>query len=614
MCDGGAAAADTDAAAPRAPVASNAQRVPDAVTPDGGRYYGPLVDGKRQGQGRVEWDAGTSYVGGFIDGLYAGHGRLEMSGGAVYDGQFSKGVMAGRGTLTSAAGGTYAGEFAEGVFEGQGKYTLANGGIYEGHFHHGQFDGQGKYVTGDIVYTGMFKNGEFAGHGELTNKRNGGAYRGEFLHGVMQGKGRYTTPNGDVYEGDFVHDAFTGEGAFIGTDGTSIKGTFVDWKASGRAVAVDSNGNRYEANFVQNEPASPLHLVRKDGAIYDGDTRNWMPDGKGVMHLANGDVYTGLFTGGLYNGEGTLVLAKPLANGRKEVSGTWRYGRPDDSERRARIEARVESALYGQRSLLDAELATLQPRDPSHINLYLLAVAGGGTQEVFHREADFVRNEFDSMYGTRGHSLVLVNSRTTVGTLPMATLTSIREALAKIASTMDKQRDILFVFMTSHGSANHELTLSLDGMSLPDLSASRLGELIAATGIRWKVVVISACYAGGFVDDLKDGTTLVMTAARRDRTSFGCADDNDFTYFGRAYFKESLPASQSFEQAFHKADTLIREWEDKDAADERKSSAEAGKGAAAAPAEAPLHSEPQLYETPAIAAYLKTWREQLPKP
>jgi hypothetical protein len=98
-------------------------------------------------------------------------------------------------------------------------------------------------------------------------------------------------------------------------------------------------------------------------------------------------------------------------------------------------------------------------------------------------------------------------------------------------------------------------------MNLPALGAKELGAILAASGIRWKVVVVSACYAGGFIGPLKDDGTLVITAARHDRSSFGCADENDFTYFGRAYFKEALPKSRSFQAAFTQADKLIDEWE-----------------------------------------------------
>ena len=52
-----------------------AQPKPDALTPDGGRYFGPLREGKLHGQGRLEWANGSSYQGGFADGLMSGRGR-----------------------------------------------------------------------------------------------------------------------------------------------------------------------------------------------------------------------------------------------------------------------------------------------------------------------------------------------------------------------------------------------------------------------------------------------------------------------------------------------------------------------------------------------------------
>ena len=67
-----------------------------------------------------------------------------------------------------------------------------------------------------------------------------------------------------------------------------------------------------------------------------------------------------------------------------------------------------------------------------------------------------------------------------------------------------------------------------------------LARLLEPLAERNLVIVISACYSGGFIDALKDERTLVMTAARADRTSFGCSDDSDFTYFGRALFAEAL--------------------------------------------------------------------------
>jgi hypothetical protein len=118
--------------------------------------------------------------------------------------------------------------------------------------------------------------------------------------------------------------------------------------------------------------------------------------------------------------------------------------------------------------------------------------------------------------------------------------------------------------------------------------------MLKESGIRWKVVVVSACYSGGFIDPLKDAQTLIITAARHDRTSFGCADENDFTYFGRAYFKESLPQSASFGDAFNQAKKLVEKWESDDMKGNPKS-------------EETKHSEPQIYIGKKIDQYLKTW-------
>jgi len=258
----------------------------------------------------------------------------------------------------------------------------------------------------------------------------------------------------------------------------------------------------------------------------------------------------------------------------------------------------VRATSIDQRRLLDSALSELTPRNPKKINLFLLAVAGDDAQEVFHREANFVRKKFDREFDTRGHSLVLVNSSYTLKTDPMATKDNIRESLNGIAIRMDKQNDIMFLFLTSHGSREKEFILHQKGLDLQGLRSKELGAMLKETGIRWKVILISACYSGGFIDALKDDNTLVITAARNDRRSFGCAAQNDLTYFGRAFFKESLSDTRSFEDAFHKATSLVDKWEtDYPQSQGTNSQAE--------------HSLPQMVDPEAIRKYLKQWRRQL---
>lgn len=524
---------------------------PTAVTPDGGRYYGALVDGKLHGRGRLEWANGDHYEGSFARGHFSGYGQMRWASGQRSEGQFRNGALSGHGSMTMVDGTVYVGQFDKGMFNGHGRLRMPAGEFYEGSFKNGTYDG----------------------------------------------KGRFEKADGEVYEGDFQKNDFTGHGSHTTKQGTRHEGQFLKWRPNGSGGYTDAYGNVYEGQFTDGELVGVGRITSKSGGSYEGELKEWRAHGQGVLRLQNGDVYKGGFNYGVYDGQGTLTYAKPHSDGRTELSGLWRYGKLADKNEELQAKENVELALYNQRALLDKAIAALAPRDPARINLYFLAVAGDGSQEVFRREVEFVRGQFDREFGTSGRSLALVNSRTTVASAPMATVTSIRESLKAVAARMDAEKDILFFFLTSHGSKEHEFTLNQNNMRMRGLSASELGKLLKESGIRWKVVVVSACYSGGFIDAVKDDHTLVITAARHDRTSFGCADENDFTYFGRAFFKDALPTSASFQEAFRKAEVMIREWESKDLKDEERERGES-------------YSVPQILETPAVARHLERWWSQ----
>jgi hypothetical protein len=452
-------------------------------------------------------------------------------------------------------------------------------------------------------YYGPLRDGMLSGQGEITYP-DGRRYRGEFALGTYHGKGRHESPDGQVYEGDFKRGEFTGTGTYSRRDGARYQGEFLNWRMHGRGRYTDPAGNVYEGTFVNNDFEGKGTLTGPHGNRYVGEFKQWLFNGQGELRLANGDVYRGGFANGNYDGQGTLTYAKPQPDGTKQQTGLWRFGmlEAQQREQRRRSAANSEIALYNQRALLTQAIDALGPREPGRINLFLLAVGGDGSQEVFRREVEFVRQQFAERFGTARRTIALVNSRTSVQTLPMATVTSIREALSALATRMDRNQDILFVFLTSHGSREHELVLDQNGMDLPNLPAAELGRLLRESGIRWKVVLISACYSGGFLEPLKDERTLVITAARHDRQSFGCADENDFTYFGRAYFERALPQASSFQDAFRKAETLVHEME------VRELKAPAATSAASATDE--RHSLPQMWSPPGIEQQLQRWWAQ----
>jgi hypothetical protein len=83
--------------------------------------------------------------------------------------------------------------------------------------------------------------------------------------------------------------------------------------------------------------------------------------------------------------------------------------------------------------------------------------------------------------------------------------------------------------------------------------------------VKWRVIIVSACYAGGFIEPLRDDNTVIITAASADRTSFGCEVGRDFTYFGEAYFRDALAKTRSLTDAFDLAREIVakREAEEK---------------------------------------------------
>src|SRR4051812_35189234 len=99
-------------------------------------------------------------------------------------------------------------------------------------------------------------------------------------------------------------------------------------------------------------------------------------------------------------------------------------------------------------------------------------------------------------------------------------------------------------------------------MDVDSVSPGELRQALDNAGIVNRVIVISACYAGGWLGPIADGHTLVMTAADATHTSYGCGSRSQLTFFGRAVFDEQLRKTHSLEDAFNAAVPVIRRREE----------------------------------------------------
>jgi len=162
-----------------------------------------------------------------------------------------------------------------------------------------------------------------------------------------------------------------------------------------------------------------------------------------------------------------------------------------------------------------------------------------------------------------GRMLALVNRPERSGNepVPRATLDNLRLALAGIGQKMDLEQDLLLLYMASHGSGDHEFVLADNAGLNASITPQQLRQALDEAGIRHRILVVSACFSGGFIPALSDPDTLVLTAAAHDRSSFGCGASSSFTWFGDALLREGFQRNQSPIAAFQYARKAVKQRE-----------------------------------------------------
>jgi len=251
-----------------------------------------------------------------------------------------------------------------------------------------------------------------------------------------------------------------------------------------------------------------------------------------------------------------VVLAVALALGLVFRDRTL-WNKPyDENARQAQKQymvAATEDAIYQQPRLLTQTLERIEPGRSGQIDLYYVGMGGYARQDVFLREIKAVEKMMQEQFGARGRTASLLNNPNTVMEMPIASATSLKAVLKRMGEVMNREEDILFLFMTSHGGKDHKFTLEFWPLTFNDLTPEVVRSALDDAGIQWRVIVVSACYAGGFIDALKDERAIVVAAAGPDRKSFGCSHEAEWTYFGKAFFDEALRAQPRVTAAFESA-------------------------------------------------------------
>ena len=113
----------------------------------------------------------------------------------------------------------------------------------------------------------------------------------------------------------------------------------------------------------------------------------------------------------------------------------------------------------------------------------------------------------------------------------------IDNSLAQLAR---QAKDGCLLYFSSHGNQDG---IQVGDILFPPAGLSKMVDL--ACGSRPTVVILSACFSGVFVPALSDSNRAVFTAARNDRSSFGCGQSDKYPYYDDCILS-SFPKSADF--------------------------------------------------------------------
>jgi hypothetical protein len=217
----------------------------------------------------------------------------------------------------------------------------------------------------------------------------------------------------------------------------------------------------------------------------------------------------------------------------------------------------------GRETPADAVAANAAPIAPvapdAKLHWKVLAAAGDDSIPVFDNAVD----RFSEILQSRG-----------VG--PVARFTSNPEILDsnRQIATVDRMTTTLaampagpgmacLVFLTSHGGPQG-LLMREDLNSERNLSPSMLGNMLdEGCGTQPTVAIVSGCYSGVFIGRVTEAPNrIIITAAREDRTSFGCGHEEQFTYFDGCLF-EAWPRSPNWQALYKAVVKCVRDKEDR---------------------------------------------------
>jgi len=254
----------------------------------------------------------------------------------------------------------------------------------------------------------------------------------------------------------------------------------------------------------------------------------------------------------------TLALLCPASSlgqpARSGITASSERSRPETNA--LTINRRPQDILADHRAT-ERALGSLLPQRPGVVDAYVV-VAALDSDPVFGREARETGKVLERRFDAAQRTIVLGDGSDGA---PPGSPAHLALALARVAELIDRKEDVVILYTTSHGSAKAGLAYRDQARGIGAIPPRHLAGMLDGLGIANRLVLISACYSGVFVPQIASDTSIVITAAAADRSSFGCEPGNDWTFFGDALVNRALRKAQPVADAFAEARASVGAWE-----------------------------------------------------
>jgi hypothetical protein len=210
-----------------------------------------------------------------------------------------------------------------------------------------------------------------------------------------------------------------------------------------------------------------------------------------------------------------------------------------------------EPVLEAQKVLLDQALGALED-GRAGTDLYAVGFAASGL-DAFRADVLAAIKVLDERWVTDGRSITLVNHPASLLETPMATVSNLRATLEELHSAIDPDEDVVLLYFAGNGRDGGSIEVALPPLDLVPLTPQGVRRMLDEAGIRWRIIIVSACHSGAWRDALAGETTVVITATGDGDAGEGCRLEADGTAFGNALFGTGFAEADTVTGAFARA-------------------------------------------------------------